>query len=52
MSINFTFWQMAFNYNWVSTAALKGAVKTDTNLFGEITSDEFKTITGQDYTAQ
>lgn len=51
MGINFTFWQMAFNYNWVSAAALKIAVKTDTNLFGEITPEEYRQITNIDYTA-
>ncbi|EDK33943.1 hypothetical protein [Clostridium kluyveri] len=51
MSINFTFWQMAFNYKWVDATALKIAVKTDTNLFGEITQDEYKQITNIDYVA-
>ncbi|WP_373845613.1 XkdX family protein [Clostridium sp.] len=52
MSINYSFWKMAFDYNWVDATALKIAVKTDTNSFGEITSDEYKQITNIDYTAQ
>jgi hypothetical protein len=51
MSVNFSFWKMAFDYNWVDASALKGAVKTEVNQFGEITPDEYKTITGQDYVA-
>jgi hypothetical protein len=51
MSANYSFWKMAFDYKWVNTTNLKGAVKTDTNLFGEITPDEYKMITGQDYVA-
>ncbi len=51
MSVNFSFWRMAFNFKWVDATALKGAVKTDTNVFGEITPDEYKTITNTDYIA-
>ncbi|MEK3787550.1 XkdX family protein [Paenibacillus sp. FSL K6-1230] len=40
-----TFWQMAYQWKWVTAEALKGAVKTDSNPFGEITTDEYKTIT-------
>mgnify|MGYP000873553543 CR=1 FL=1 len=50
MSPNYSFWQMAFKYKWVDTTTLKGAVKTDINPFGEITVDEYKTITGVVYT--
>ncbi|WP_368489411.1 XkdX family protein [Clostridium sp. BJN0013] len=49
MNINFTSWQMAFNYNWVDATALKIAVKTDVNLFGEITPEEYKQITNIAY---
>lgn len=43
------FWKMAFDYKWVTADQLKGAVKTDTNPFGEITPDEYKIITGMDF---
>lgn len=52
MSSNFNFWQMAFNFKWVDAMSLKGAVKTDTNLFGEITTDEYKQITNIDFNTQ
>ncbi|MEK5374201.1 polysulfide reductase [Paenibacillus peoriae] len=44
-----SFWAMAFKWKWVTAEKLKGAVKTDSNPFGEITSDEYKTITGVDF---
>lgn len=40
------FWILAFNKKWVTTDQLRIAVKTEANLFGEITPDEFKQITG------
>ncbi|MDP4095481.1 XkdX family protein [Paenibacillus sp. P96] len=43
------FWQMAFVWGWVDADSLKGAVKTDVNPYGEITPDEYKTITGVDF---
>jgi hypothetical protein len=52
MSSNFSFWQMAFNFKWVDATELKGAVKTDTQPFGEITSDEYKQITNVDFMSQ
>ena len=52
MSANYSFWKMAFDYKWVTSEQLKGAVKTDTNLFGEITAEEYKTITTIDYVMQ
>lgn len=46
------FWTMAFNNKWLNAEELKGAVKTEVNPFGEITPDEYKTITGLDFTPQ
>ncbi|MGG4504041.1 XkdX family protein [Paenibacillus polymyxa] len=43
------FWNLAFKLNWVTTEKLKGAVITETNRFGEITPEEYKTITGVDF---
>lgn len=43
------FWRLAFNQKWVSAEELKGAVKTDDNRFGEITSDEYGEITGIEF---
>lgn len=43
------FWKLAFNMKWVTIDQLRLAVITETNPFGEITPDEFKQITGQDF---
>lgn len=40
------FWKMAYQYGW----ATKGQVKEATG-YGLITADQYKTITGEDYTA-
>lgn len=45
------FWKMAFDYKWVDAVMLKGAVKTQTNPFGEISSEEYKQIANIDYVA-
>lgn len=45
------FWQMAYNRKWVTTAQLRLAVKTESNPYGQITADDYKTITGEDYNA-
>lgn len=44
-----TFWKTAFVQRWITAEKLKGAVKTDDNPFGEITPEEYKTITGLDF---
>ncbi|QOS77958.1 XkdX family protein [Paenibacillus sp. JNUCC31] len=44
-----TFWSMAFKWKWVTAEALKGAVKTEANPFGEITPDEYEEITNVKY---
>ncbi|MGN7167967.1 XkdX family protein [Paenibacillus cellulositrophicus] len=46
-----SFWKLAFDKKWVTADALKGAVKTDTNPFGEITPEQYQQITGVEYEA-
>ncbi|MGD6845220.1 XkdX family protein [Bacillus infantis] len=43
------FWQLAFNQKWVTADQLRLAVKTDSNPYGEITPDEYKTITSKGF---
>lgn len=43
------FWEMAYNYGWVTKEELRGAVKTETNPFGDITKEEYKQITGEEF---
>lgn len=43
------FWKLAFNMKWVSAEQLRLAVKTESNLFGEITPEQYKEITGIDF---
>ena len=55
--INMSFWQMAYNLGWIdvdkekAAEKLRIAVKTDINQFGEITPEEYKTITNIDFVA-
>lgn len=44
------FWKMAFDMGCVSAEDLKGAVKTVNNPFGEITPEEYRQITGIEFT--
>lgn len=50
-----TFWKLAYDLGWIDSdkaaaaQKLRLAVKTDTNTYGEITPEEFKQITGQDF---
>lgn len=46
------FWQLAYTQKWVTAEQLRLAVKTETNPYGDITPEEFKIITGQDFEAQ
>jgi len=41
-----SFWEMAFEYKWVTAEQLRGAVKTESFPFGEITPSEYEQITG------
>ena len=43
------FWKMAFDNGWVDVDMIRQAVITETNPFGDITKEEFKEITGQDF---
>ena len=43
------FWKMAFNLKWVTAEQLRLAVITESNKFGEITTDEYKGITKEDF---
>ncbi|MGG0939848.1 XkdX family protein [Brevibacillus centrosporus] len=43
------FWNLAYKYKWVTIDQLRLAVKTESNPYGEITPEEFKQITGQEY---
>lgn len=42
------FWKLAFNMKWITTEQLRLIVKTESNLFGEISKEEYKKITGVD----
>ncbi|MBV4432645.1 XkdX family protein [Clostridium tyrobutyricum] len=46
MSKYFNFWSMCYKNSWVSLDIAKQAVSKNI-----ITTEEYKTITGQDYTA-
>lgn len=43
------FWQIAFISRWVTAEQLRIAVKTDANPFGEITPEQYKEITKEDF---
>ncbi|TPG71179.1 XkdX family protein [Brevibacillus laterosporus] len=43
------FWTLAYMFKWVTADKLRLAVKTDTNPFGEITPEEYKDITDQEF---
>lgn len=43
------FWKMAYNLKWVTAEQLRLAVITESNKFGEITSEEYKEITNEDF---
>nr|DAY48418.1 MAG TPA: hypothetical protein [Caudoviricetes sp.] len=44
-----TFWQLAYSRKWVTADQLRLAVKTEKNPYGQITADEFKTISGENF---
>lgn len=46
------FWTLAFNMKWVTAEALRGAVITPTNPFGEITLEEYTVITGIEFVVE
>lgn len=48
-SQHFQFWQMAYNYKWVTIEQLLFAVKSTDRPCGQITSEEYQLITGFEY---
>ena len=46
------FWQIAFMFKWVTAEQLRSAVKTEATPFGEITPEQYKAITKQDFETQ
>lgn len=46
------FWKIAFMCKWVTSEQLRIAVKTEANPFGEITPEQYKEITNQDFKTQ
>lgn len=44
------FWRAAYKSKSVSIDKVKRAVITEKNIFGEITKEQFKEITGLEYT--
>ncbi|WWU66143.1 XkdX family protein [Clostridium baratii] len=49
MNDNFEFWKLAYDMKCADIEMLKQVVKTDGNIYGEITSEEFKEITGEEF---
>ncbi|GAA0774630.1 hypothetical protein GCM10008908_24800 [Clostridium subterminale] len=46
------FWKLAFDMGWVTAEALKGAVETNLNRFGEISPQEYTMITGIEFVVE
>lgn len=49
MSPNFSFWKNAYIWGWATIDLLRLVVKTESNPFGEITKEEFRLITGEEF---
>lgn len=49
MNDNFEFWKMAYDMECVDIEMLKEAVITEKNKYGEITAEQFKEITGVEF---
>ena len=47
--VNYNFWTLAYEKNWCTIEQLRQAVKTELQLFGEISPEQFKTITGIEF---
>lgn len=43
------FWKMAYDLSWIDIDVLRQAVITETNPFGDISKEQFKVITGEDF---
>ncbi len=48
MNDNFEFWKMAYKVG-IGIELLSQAVKTEKNPYGEITEEEFKEISGEEF---
>lgn len=51
MNDNFVFWKTAYIGGYIDIEMLKSAVITESNRYGEITPEEFKEITGEEFSA-
>ena len=49
MNEDYGFWKMAYDMKAIDIDLLKQAVKCDSNIHGEISKEEFKEITGEDF---
>lgn len=47
--INYNFWKMAYKHKWCTIEQLRMAVKTKEQPFGEISPEQFKVITENDF---
>lgn len=43
------FWKMIYDLKIIDSDYLRQAVITDTNKYGDITAEQFKEITGEDF---
>lgn len=43
------FWKMAYDLSWIDIDVLRQVVITETNPFGDISKEQFKEITGEDF---
>ncbi|MDF1495226.1 XkdX family protein [Caproiciproducens sp. CPB-2] len=43
------FWALAYTRKWVTIDQLRQAVLTDSNPYGQITPEQFQTITGEEF---
>jgi len=43
------FWKMVFDIKVIDADFLRQAVITEDNMFGDITTEQFKEITGEDF---
>ena len=43
------FWKMAYDLSWIDIDVLRQTVITETNPFGDISKEQFKEITGEDF---
>lgn len=46
------FWELAYKMKWIGKDILKLAVITELNPFGEVTKEEYKKITGEEFAVE